>query len=129
MITMHATANDIERALHELQHLAANGEGSDARHAAQFLMALYEGHAYPLDLQDFANLCPERMRQALQLLTFLLTSGTSLDKFVSAEAMDQVKDNLSALRCQGFISSISGNGSSGASRPAPPPAPAARTLP
>ena len=103
MITLHASANDIERALHELQHLAANGEGSDARHTGEFLLALYAGDENPLNLQDFANLCPSRMHQALQLLAFLMTTGTSLDRFISEEAIDQVKDNLSAIRCEGFL--------------------------
>ena len=106
MITLHASANDIERALHELQHLAANGEGSDARHTGEFLLALYQGHENPLDLQDFANLCPTRMHQALQLLTFLMTTGTELNKFISEEAMDQVKDNLSTLNCKSFITKL-----------------------
>jgi|GEM_PF-2060328 len=114
MITLTATANDIELALKDLQTLAAHGEHSDARHAAEFLMALYEGDRYPLNLQDFANLCPLTMRKAMQLLTFLMITGTTLDKFISAEAMHAVENNLNVLNCQGFIGQNSGNSSSGA---------------
>jgi len=122
MITLHASANDIERALHELQHLAANGEGSDARHTGEFLLALYAGDENPLNLQDFANLCPTRMHQALQLLAFLMTTGTSLDRFISEEAIDQVKDNLSAIRCEGFVPTPVRS----ITRPEPPAPPKAR---
>lgn len=103
MFTLTATANDIEFALKELHRLAATGERNDARHAGELLLALYEGESYPLNLQDFANLCPTRMRQAMQLLTFLMITGTSLKKFISEEAMHKVEDNLSILRCQGFM--------------------------
>lgn len=130
MITLKVSANDIERALHELHELASNGTSSDARHAGNFLLALWDGDLNPLNLSEFQYLDPNRMRQALQLFTFLMTTGTSLKKFVSAEAIDQVADNLSTLNCQGFISRDYGNGSSGAmARPAAPPPPAARTLP
>lgn len=129
MITLKASANDIERALHELHELASSGTGSDARHAGNFLLALWDGELNPLNVSDFQYLDPNYMRQALQLFTFLMTTGTSLKKFMSAEAIDQVAENLSTLNCQGFISRDYGNGSSGAiDRPAPPPH-AAQTLP
>ncbi|WP_417500768.1 hypothetical protein [Marinobacter sp.] len=122
MITLTATANDIERALQDLHTLAANGEHNDARHAGEFLLALYEGDSYPLNLQDFANLCPTVMRQAMQLLTFLMITGTSLNKFISDEAMEAVRDNLSILRCQGFMAEKV----SSFQRPEPPAPPPAR---
>lgn len=103
MLKLTATANDIEFALKDLHALAATGERNDARHAGELLLALYEGESYPLNLQDFANLCPTRMRQAMQLLTFLMITGTSLSKFISEEAMHAVEDNLSILRCEGFM--------------------------
>lgn len=103
MFTLTATANDIELALKDLHTLAATGERNDARHTGELLLALYEGESYPLNLQDFANLCPTRMRQAMQLLTFLMITGTSLSKFISEEAMREVEDNLSILRCHGFM--------------------------
>lgn len=130
MITIHATANDIERALNELHQLASTGTSSDARHAGNFLLALWDGDLNPLNLREFQYLEPALMRKALQLFTFLMTTGTSLQKFMSSEAIDQVADNLSTLNCQSFISRVYGNGSSGAmARPAPSTAPAARTLP
>tara|TARA_R110000824_G_scaffold131734_2_gene293991 strand:- start:140 stop:613 length:474 start_codon:yes stop_codon:yes gene_type:complete len=103
MFTLTATANDIELALRDLHTLAATGERNDARHAGELLLALYEGESYPLNLQDFANLCPTRMRQAMQLLTFLMITGSSLNKYISKEAMHAVEDNLSILRCEGFM--------------------------
>ncbi|MCK7547164.1 hypothetical protein ACFQGA_09415 [Marinobacter koreensis] len=124
MITLKASANDIERALHELHELASSGTGSDARHAGNFLLALWDGELNPLNVSEFQYLDPNRMRQALQLFTFLMTTGTSLKKFMSAEAIDQVADNLSTLNCQSFISRDYGNGSSGAIA-----RPAAQTLP
>lgn len=118
MLTLTASANDIERALAELHALAANGEHSDARHAGELLLALYEGENYPLNLQDFASLCPARMRQAMQLLTFLMITGTSLNKFISAEAMQEVENNLSVLNCQGYITTRAAN----CEQPEPTPA-------
>lgn len=99
MITIHATANDIERALNELHQLASTGTSSDARHAGNFLLALWDGDLNPLNLREFQYLEPALMRQALQLFTFLMTTGTSLQKFMSSEAIDQVADNLSTLNC------------------------------
>lgn len=127
MITLKATANDIERALHELHELASTGTTSDARHAGNFLLALWDGDLNPLNMSEFQYLEPNAMRRALQLFAFLMTTGTSLKKFMSAEAIDQVADNLSTLNCQGIISRNYGYDPSGApDRPAPPPA---RTLP
>ena len=122
MFTLTATANDIELALRDLHTLAATGERNDARHAGELLMALYEGERYPINLQDFANLCPTRMRQAMQLLTFLMITGTSLSKFISKEAMHAVEDNLSVLRCQGFMAEKVAS----FKRPEPPTPPPAR---
>jgi len=104
MITLKASANDIEGALIELHHAASNGANSDARHAGNFLLALWDSDHHPLHIQDFQYLDPTLMRKALQLFTFLMTTGTSLDRFISAEAMQQVADNLSTLNSQGFIS-------------------------
>jgi len=126
MITLKASANDIEGALIELHHAASNGANSDARHAGNFLLALWDSDYHPLHIQDFQYLDPTLMRKALQLFTFLMTTGTRLDKFISAEAMQQVADNLSILNCQGFISQNIGRAMA---RPAPSEAPAARTLP
>lgn len=98
MFTLTASATDIEHALNELHQLASTGELSDARHAGEFLMALHDGHSHPLNLQDFASLCPLRMRQAMQLLTFLMLHGSPLNKFIGEEAMDQVKANLRNLQ-------------------------------
>ena len=64
------------------------------------------------------------MRQALQLFTFLMTTGTSLKKFMSSEAIDQVADNLSRLNCQSYTGWDYGNGSSEAIA-----RPTAQTLP
>lgn len=100
MITLKASANDIERALAELHHLACSGDCSDARQAGQFLMALWDGELNPLNLSEFRYLNPLRMRQALQLFTFFMTTGTELRKFVSEEAIEQVADNLSHLSCR-----------------------------
>ena len=75
MFTLTATANDIELALRDLHTLAATGERND----------------------------PTRMRQAMQLLTFLMITGSSLNKYISKEAMHAVEDNLSILRCEGFM--------------------------
>ena len=123
MITMRATANDIERALRDLHELAANGEDSNARHAGQFLLALWDGDLNPLHLREFKYLEPHYMRQALQLFTFLMTTGTDLQKFMGAEAIDKVTDNLSAMNCDTFRARCNSS-----TRPAAPPAPAARTL-
>lgn len=112
MITMRATANDIERALRDLHELAANGEDSDARHAGQFLLALWDGDLNPLNLREFKYLEPRYMRQALQLFTFLMTTGTDLQKFMGAEAIDRVADNLSTLNCQSYTGWDYGNSSS-----------------
>jgi hypothetical protein len=112
MITMRATANDIERALRDLHDLAANGNCSDARHAGQFLLALWDGDLNPLNLREFKYLEPRYMRQALQLFTFLMTTGTDLQKFMGAEAIDRVADNLSTLNCQSYTGWDYGNGSS-----------------
>jgi len=126
MLTLKASANDIERALNELHHTASTGTSSDARHAGNFLLALWDSDHFPLHLQDFQYLNPALMRQAMQLLAFLMTTGTRLEKFISAEAMDQVADNLSTLNCQDFLSQNIGKTMA---RPAPAEAPAARTLP
>ena len=99
MITLHATANDIERALKELHQLASTGTSSEARHAGNFLLALWDGELNPLNVNEFQYLDPYRMRQALQLFTFFMTTGTSLKKFMSEESIDQVADNLSANNC------------------------------
>lgn len=128
MITMIASANDIERALHDLHALASTGTSSDARHAGHFLLALWDGDVHPLNVNEFQYLDSNHMRQALQLFTFLMSTGTSLKKFMGAEAIDQVADNLSTLNCQRFMSRDPGNGSSGAgARPIAPPPPPART--
>jgi len=129
MITLKASANDIEGALIELHHTASNGANSDARHAGNFLLALWDSDYHPLHIQDFQYLDPTLMRKALQLFTFLMTTGTRLDKFISAEAMQQVADNLSTLNSQGFISQNYATNDWRRKRPAPPTAPAARTLP
>lgn len=127
MMTLTASANDIERALQDLHHLATTGADNDARNAAQFLLALWDGDLHPLNLQDFRFLTPQPMRQALQLFTFLMTTGTGLQKFMSEEAISQVADNLRALNGPGINSGDYGNGSSGAmARSAPPAPPAAR---
>lgn len=125
MITLKASANDIERALHELHHLASTGTGSDARHAGEFLLALWDGDSYPLNIQEFQYLSPSTMRQALQLFTFLMTTGTSLQKFMSTEAITQVEDHLRTLNHKGFFNGVTRM----FRRPEPPQAPAARTLP
>lgn len=129
MIILKASSNDIERALHELHELASTGTTSDARHAGNFLLALWDSDHHPLHLQDFQYLDPTLMRQALQLFTFLMTTGTRLDKFISAEAMQQVADNLSKLNSQGFASQTYATNDWRRKRPAPPEAPAARALP
>ncbi|WP_286801361.1 DUF7673 family protein [Marinobacter sp. UBA2498] len=130
MILLKASANDIERALTDLHKLASTGTCSDARHAGNFLLALWDGELNPLNVSEFQYLDNNHMRQALQLFTFLMTTGTSLQKFMSAEAIDQVADNLSTLNCQSFICRSSCNTEPGATqRPAPSPAPVARTLP
>lgn len=112
MITLKASANDIELALHELHELASSGTGSDARHAGNFLLALWDGELNPLNVSEFQYLDPNHMRQALQLFTFLMTTGTGLKKFMSSEAIDQVADNLSRLNCQSYTGWDYGNGSS-----------------
>lgn len=99
MLTLHASANDIERALNELHHLASQGEGTDAREAASLLLALWDSDRYPLNLQDFQYLCPMHMQQSLRLFVFLMTTGTPLKKFISDEAMTEVETNLARL-CQ-----------------------------
>lgn len=118
MIVIHATANDIERALHELHDLAAHGTCSNAHHAGNFLLALWDGDANPLNVTDFKYLDPRLMRQALQLLAFLMTTGTPLQKFMSEDAMDKVADNLSALACQQFTSKTTPPSSSALAEPA-----------
>lgn len=102
MITLKASANDIERALSELHHLASTGTDNDARNAGQFLMALWNGDRYPLNVADFQYLTPQVMRQALQLFTFFMTTGGSLQKFMSQDAARQVSDNLGVLNNQYF---------------------------
>lgn len=63
MLTLKASANDIERALNELHHTASTGTSSDARHAGNFLLALWDSDHFPLHLQDFQYLNPALMRQ------------------------------------------------------------------
>lgn len=108
MMILKASANDIERALHELHHLASTGSGSDARYAGRFLMALWDGDQNPLNTREFQYLSPTPMRQALQLFTFLMTTGTSLQKFMSEEAISQVADHLSALNCEAYLATSTG---------------------
>lgn len=130
MITIHASANDIERALNELHQLATSGNSASARHAGQFLLALWHGDLYPLNVREFQYLEPAQMRQALQLFSFLMTTGTDLKKFMSEEAIDQVADNLSAIGCDTFTKKLREHRHGAqAPRPAAPPAPAFRTLP
>ncbi|NWO05792.1 MAG: hypothetical protein HLX50_08895 [Alteromonadaceae bacterium] len=94
MITLKASANDIEQALHDLHRLATTHTDSDARNAGRFLLALWDGDLNPLNVQEFQYLDPHHMRRALQLFTFLMTTGTSLQKFMSEEAIGQVVENL-----------------------------------
>ena len=94
MITLKASANDIEQALHDLHRLATTHTDSDARNAGRFLLALWDGDLNPLNVQEFQYLDPHHMRRALQLFTFLMTTGTSLQKFMSEEAIGQVAENL-----------------------------------
>lgn len=102
MLTLKASANDIERALAELHHLASTGTNNDARIAGQLMMALWNGDRHPLNLAEFRYLDPVRMRQALQLFAFFMTTGTTLKKFMSEEAAQEIADNLGALNGQHF---------------------------
>ncbi|MCK7568786.1 DUF7673 family protein [Marinobacter xestospongiae] len=130
MITINASANDIERALAELYRLATTGTDSNARHAGSFLLALWNGDQHPLNVTEFKYLEPKPMRQAVQLFAFLMTTGTSLHNFMSEEAIAQVAENVSAATGETFNNTLKRhpNGAHHA-RPAATPAPECRTLP
>lgn len=129
MITLKASANDIERALTELHHLASTGNDNDARNAGQFLMALWNSDRYPLNITEFQYLSPQVMRQALQLFTFFMTTGTTLKKFMSEEAAQQVAKNLGVLNGQHFRESFPEHYIGDRTQGTPPTPPPSRLLP
>jgi hypothetical protein len=94
MMKIEFSANDIEQAINGLHKLATTGTNTEARHAAEFLLGLYDGARYPMNLTDFASFSREYMKSAIKLQAFLLTTRTPLATYMSQQSIAEVEAAL-----------------------------------
>ena len=93
MLVLKASANDLELGLNELFELALGPHNPASRRAAQTLLALYDSRRYPLDVHELMHWEQRHQRQAVSLITFIIQSGVSLDRFISRENIERITDH------------------------------------